>query len=109
MGIGSNHTSNRPLPLDVAQNRRAQVEVFLAHLSSDPFLRNISIRGVESSDMRRINSVMLVLVFSFLAAAQSLPRATPAEVGFSPQRLDYITQVLRDDADKGLVPGSVHV
>ena len=52
---------------------------------------------------------MLVLVFGFLAAAQSLPRATPAEVGFSPQRLDYITQVLRDDVANGLVPGSVLV
>jgi CubicO group peptidase (beta-lactamase class C family) len=57
--------------------------------------------------MRRITSVLLVLVFGFLAAAQSLPRATPAELGFSPQRLDYITQVLRDDVAKGLVPGSV--
>jgi CubicO group peptidase (beta-lactamase class C family) len=50
---------------------------------------------------------MLLLVFGFIAAAQSLPRATPAELGFSAQRLDFITQALRDDAAKGLVPGSV--
>jgi CubicO group peptidase (beta-lactamase class C family) len=57
--------------------------------------------------MQRITSVMLVLIFGFLAAAQSLPRATPAEVGFSAQRLENITRVLHDDAAKGLVPGSV--
>jgi CubicO group peptidase (beta-lactamase class C family) len=50
---------------------------------------------------------MLVLVFSFLAAAQTLSRATPAEVGFSAARLDHIAQVLREDAGKGLVPGSI--
>jgi CubicO group peptidase (beta-lactamase class C family) len=50
---------------------------------------------------------MLVLVFSFLAVAQNLPRATPAEVGFSAERLDHIAQVLREDVDKGLVPGSI--
>ncbi len=50
---------------------------------------------------------MLLLVFSFLAVAQNLPRATPAEVGFSAARLDHIAQVLREDVDKGLVPGSI--
>jgi len=50
---------------------------------------------------------MLFLVFSFLAVAQNLPRATPAEVGFSAARLDHIAQVLREDAGKGLVPGSI--
>ncbi len=57
--------------------------------------------------MRRLTSAILVLVFSFLAAAQGLPRATPAEVGFSAARIDHIAQVLREDAEKGLVPGSV--
>jgi CubicO group peptidase (beta-lactamase class C family) len=50
---------------------------------------------------------MLLLVFSFLATAQSLPRATPADVGFSAARMDHIAQVLREDVDKGLVPGSI--
>ena len=57
--------------------------------------------------MRRLVSALLVLVFSFLAAAQTLSRATPAEVGFSAARLDHIAQVLREDAGKGLVPGSI--
>ncbi len=50
---------------------------------------------------------MLLVTLSFLAAAQSLPHASPTDVGFSAQRLDHITQVLRDDATKALVPGSV--
>jgi CubicO group peptidase (beta-lactamase class C family) len=57
--------------------------------------------------MRRLTCGTLFVVFSFVAAAQSLPRANPAEAGFSPSRLDHITQVLREDAAKGLVPGSV--
>jgi CubicO group peptidase (beta-lactamase class C family) len=57
--------------------------------------------------MRRLVSALLFLVFSFLAAAQTLSRATPAEVGFSAARLDHIAQVLREDAGKGLVPGSI--
>src|SRR6202158_2695866 len=57
--------------------------------------------------MRRLTSALLLLVFGFLAAAQNLPRATPAEVGFSAARLDHIAQVLREDAGKGLVPGSI--
>jgi CubicO group peptidase (beta-lactamase class C family) len=52
---------------------------------------------------------MLLLVFGFLAVAQNLPRATPAEVGFSAARMDHIAQVLREDVDKGLVPGSILV
>jgi len=52
---------------------------------------------------------MLPLVFSFLVAAQTLSRATHAEVGFSAARLDHIAQVLREDVDKGLVPGSILV
>jgi CubicO group peptidase (beta-lactamase class C family) len=57
--------------------------------------------------MRHLVSALLFLVFSFLAAAQTLSRATPAEVGFSAARLDHIGQVLREDAGKGLVPGSI--
>jgi CubicO group peptidase (beta-lactamase class C family) len=40
------------------------------------------------------------------AFAQSLPSAKPADVGFSAERLDRITQVLRADAAKGMIPGA---
>ena len=41
------------------------------------------------------------------AAAQELPRAKPEDLGFSSERLGRITQVLRDDAAEGSVPGFV--
>ncbi len=56
-------------------------------------------------------AAMLVLVFSFFAihsaTAQSLPKATPAQVGLSQERLDRITQVLKEDTSKGVVPGAI--
>src|SRR2546430_1313732 len=64
-------------------------------------------RGVQSMDMLRRTFAPLLVLFSYLAAAESLPRATPAEVGFSAARLDHISQVLREDAAKGSIPGSV--
>src|SRR5260370_9227216 len=39
--------------------------------------------------------------------AQPFPKITPAEAGFAPDRLNRITQVLRDDATKGTIPGAV--
>ena len=39
--------------------------------------------------------------------AQNFPRAKPADVGFSAERLEHIKQVLTEDASKGVVPGSV--
>jgi CubicO group peptidase (beta-lactamase class C family) len=41
------------------------------------------------------------------AAAQEFPRAKPEELGFSSKRLDRITQLFRDDAAEGTVPGFV--
>jgi CubicO group peptidase (beta-lactamase class C family) len=41
------------------------------------------------------------------AVAQDLPRAKPEEVGFSSERLDRITALLRADAAEGTVPGFV--
>jgi CubicO group peptidase (beta-lactamase class C family) len=38
---------------------------------------------------------------------QELPRATPAQVGISQERLDRVIQVLRADTGQGLVPGAV--
>ncbi len=52
-------------------------------------------------------AVVLALFLSIPSTAQSLLRAKPAEVGFSAERLDRITQVLRDDSAKGVVPGAV--
>lgn len=43
-----------------------------------------------------------------VCAAQGLPtRTSPVEAGFSAARLDHITKRLKEDADKGLIPGSV--
>jgi len=39
--------------------------------------------------------------------AQSLPRAKPADVGLSAERLDKIKQMLADDSAKGTIPGAV--
>jgi CubicO group peptidase (beta-lactamase class C family) len=50
---------------------------------------------------------VLALFVAYPATAQSLQRAKPADAGFSPERLDRITQVLRDDSTKGVVPGAV--
>jgi CubicO group peptidase (beta-lactamase class C family) len=41
------------------------------------------------------------------AVAQDLPQAKPEEVGFSAERLDRITALLRNDATEGTVPGFV--
>ena len=57
--------------------------------------------------MRRLTTMNLLLVFASLAVAQSLPRATPATAGFSATRLDRLSAVLKEDASKGVVPGSV--
>lgn len=56
-------------------------------------------------------SVSFLVLFAFFttlpAAAQNLPRATPAQVGLSSERLDKIKQVLTEDTAKGTVPGAV--
>src|ERR1700733_759592 len=57
--------------------------------------------------MRRLTTINLLLAFASLAIAQNLPRATPATVGFSATRLDRISALLKDEASKGVVPGSV--
>ena len=61
--------------------------------------------------MRALKPLALsfVFVFALLAnlAAQDLPTAKPADVGFSAEALDRITQRLREDTDKGTIPGAV--
>src|SRR5216683_6044564 len=52
-------------------------------------------------------AALLVLLAPNLVVANDLPRAKPEEVGFSPERLDRITQRIRDDVAKGVLPGAV--
>jgi CubicO group peptidase (beta-lactamase class C family) len=52
--------------------------------------------------------VTLAALFAVNSAiAQALPKAAPAQVGLSAERLDKITQLLKDDASKNVVPGAV--
>ena len=57
--------------------------------------------------MQTFRGTILVLMAALAATAQSLPRTTPADAGFSPARLDHITQMLRADTAKGTAPGAV--
>ena len=52
-------------------------------------------------------SVAFLLALSARLPAQDLPAAKPADVGFSAERLERITQWLRDDTAKGTIPGAV--
>src|SRR4051812_2256341 len=52
-------------------------------------------------------SLALLLAFSASIAAQDLPTAKPADVGLSAERLERITQWLRDDSARGTIPGAV--
>ena len=51
--------------------------------------------------------IAAILGFAALLPAQTFPKGAPAELGFAPDRLARITQVLRDDATKGTMPGAV--
>ena len=61
--------------------------------------------------MRALKSLALSFIagFALLAtvAAQDLPVAKPAEVGLSAERLDRITEWLRDQSAKNVIPGAV--
>jgi CubicO group peptidase (beta-lactamase class C family) len=65
----------------------------------------------SGGSMRALKALALSFVFVFAlfatARAQNLPSAKPADVGLSAERLDRITQLLRDDAAKGTIPGAV--
>ena len=50
---------------------------------------------------------LLSLLLPTRAFADPLPTATPESVGFSPERLSRITEVLRSDIAKGTIPGAV--
>jgi CubicO group peptidase (beta-lactamase class C family) len=51
--------------------------------------------------------LIVAALWQFSIAAQELPKGKAAELGLSEERLDRITQMLRDDAAKGVVPGAV--
>jgi CubicO group peptidase (beta-lactamase class C family) len=60
--------------------------------------------------MKTLTAFLIAVFALFLVhpvTAQSLPRSTPAQAGMSAERLDRITQLLRDDTAKGVVPGAV--
>lgn len=52
-------------------------------------------------------SFAFLLAFAVNVPAQELPTAKPADVGFSAERLDRITQWLKADVEKGTIPGAV--
>src|SRR5581483_5279403 len=52
----------------------------------------------------RFATLLLLLV---PVGAQSLPKAKPAELGFSAEKLEHVKQVLAEDASKGSIPGAV--
>jgi len=59
--------------------------------------------------MRMIAAVvtLVALLVPGVTTAQDFPRAKPEEVGFSSERLNRLTQVLRDDVAQKLIPGAV--
>ena len=57
----------------------------------------------------KVLSAFLLAVASLVAAppvVPVLPKANPADLGFSPERLNRMTQVLKDDVGKGTMPGA---
>ncbi len=60
--------------------------------------------------MKTVATLLIGVIALFTAPfspAQNLPRATPAQVGLSSERLDKIMQMLRDDTGKNVIPGAV--
>jgi CubicO group peptidase (beta-lactamase class C family) len=53
------------------------------------------------------STVMLGLLLSAAAMAEPLPTGAPESVGLSSERLERITEVLRSDVAKGMIPGAV--
>ena len=52
-------------------------------------------------------SFVFLLAFVLSVPAQDLPAAKPAEVGLSAERLDQITNWLRDQSARNVIPGAV--
>ncbi len=57
----------------------------------------------------RIRTLLLVLALASAAVAGELPRAAPAEVGLSQERLDRITAAMEEDVEQGHLAGAIGV
>jgi CubicO group peptidase (beta-lactamase class C family) len=64
-------------------------------------------RVLQSLFFSSFVSLALLLALPVNVSAQDLPVAKPADVGLSAERLDRITQRLRNDSAKGTIPGAV--
>jgi CubicO group peptidase (beta-lactamase class C family) len=51
--------------------------------------------------------VLVSALFAYVGIAQPLPKATPAEVGMSAEKLDKIPALLKEDIAKKMIPGAV--
>jgi CubicO group peptidase (beta-lactamase class C family) len=56
---------------------------------------------------RFLASFVLVSAIVHIAVAQPLPKGTPAELGFSPARLNKIVELMKEDTSKKVIPGAV--
>lgn len=57
--------------------------------------------------VRAAQAMLIALLLISFVAAQDLPRAKPAEVGLSAERLERIMTMLKEDTSKSVVPGAV--
>jgi len=59
--------------------------------------------------MKKFTASLLLVcaLFAYVAVAQSLPKAAPAEVGMSADKLDKIPALLKEDIGKKMIPGVV--
>src|SRR4051794_34114101 len=64
-------------------------------------------RVLKSLFVSSFVSLAFLLALPANVRAQNLPAAKPADVGLSAERLERITQLLRDDSAKGTIPGAV--
>src|SRR5262245_14439165 len=66
-------------------------------------------REERMRSLKTLAFALCVLALAFVAAApaQELPTAKPADVGFSAEQLDRITSWLKEDTQKGAIPGAV--
>jgi CubicO group peptidase (beta-lactamase class C family) len=60
----------------------------------------------EAMGAARIIQVLMLLAATAVSA-DPLPRAQPQSVGFSPERLERLTQTLKADVERGRIPGAV--
>src|ERR1700682_4396276 len=52
-------------------------------------------------------AILLCLISAVAVQAQSLPSAKPEQVGLSSERLQRITDTLKADVEKRIIPGAV--